>query len=80
MFTPIVGLYRFGEKGGTYESMTTVTFYGGEATINGLCTGISKSQARKFVNDMCLLGVHTLRYKRKGRLKVVHIREKLTCE
>lgn len=26
MFTPIVGIYRFGEKGGTYESMTTVTF------------------------------------------------------
>ena len=73
MFTPIVGLYRFGEKGGTYESMTTVTFYGGEATVNGLCVGISKSQARKFVNDMRLLGVHTLRYKRKGILKVIPI-------
>jgi len=73
MFTPIVGLYRFGEKGGTYESMTTVTFYGGEATVNGLCAEIRKSQARKFVNDMRLLGVHTLRYKRKGRLKVIPI-------
>ena len=73
MFTPIVGLYRFGEKSGTYESMTTVTFYGGEATVNGLCAGISKSQARKFVNDMRLLGVHTLRYKRKGRLKTISI-------
>lgn len=73
MFTPIVSLYRFGDKGGTYESMTTVTFYGGEATVNGLCVGISKSQARKFVNDMRLLGVHTLRYKRKGRYKVVTI-------
>ena len=73
MFTPIVSLYRFGEKCGTYESFTTVTFYGCEATVNGLCVGISKSQARKFVHDMRLLGVHTVRYKRKGRHKVVSI-------
>jgi hypothetical protein len=73
MFTPIVSLYRFGEKCGTYESFTTVTFYGGEATINGLCQPISPKQARRFVRDMRLLGVHTLRYKRKGRLKVISI-------
>ena len=73
MFTPIVSIYRFGEKCGTYESFTTVTFYGGEATVNGLCKPITKPQARKFVNDMRLLGVHTLRYKRKGRLKVITI-------
>lgn len=73
MFTPIVELYRFGEKCGTHESFTTVTFYGGEATINGLCQPISPKQARKFVHDMRLLGVHTLRYKRKGRLKTISI-------
>ena len=73
MFKPIVELYRFGEKCGTYESFTTVTFYGGEATINGLCQPIRPKQARKFVHDMRLLGVHTLRYKRKGRYKVVSI-------
>ena len=73
MFTPIVSIYRFDEGCGTYESFTTVTFYGGEATVNGLCKPITKPQARKFIEDMRLLGVHTVRYTRKGRLKVVSI-------
>ena len=64
MYEPLTGIWRFNEKGGTYDGCITLVFDGEVVTGKGLIASPCYGEWKKLVAFLKGEGVKTFRYKR----------------
>lgn len=66
MFEPVVGIYRFNEKDGSFCSCCTLIFEEDTVVIKAVNGRIGLSEMKELREFLVSMGIKRARYKRKG--------------